>query len=82
MNRVIPQELAVMKQVLISMRSRQGDTLNLLEMDNSAIKTSGAGKHQSKRINSTTEEESPTKPKPTVFVSVWLGNTLVWVTPP
>lgn len=70
MNCVILQELAVMKQVLISMRSRQGDALNLLETDNGTIRTSGAGKHQPKRINRTTEEESPNKPKPTVFVSV------------
>lgn len=70
MNHVILQELAVMKQVLISMQSRQGDALNLLETDKTGIKTSGAGKQQSKRINRTTEEESPNKPKPTVFVSV------------
>lgn len=60
----------MMKQVLISMRSRQGDALNLLETDNGAIRTSGAGKHQLKRIKGATEEESPNKPKPTVFVSV------------
>lgn len=70
MNHVMLQELAVMKQVLISMQSRQGDALNLLETDKTGIKTSGAGKQQSKRINRTTEEESPNKPKPTVFVSV------------
>lgn len=67
---VIVQELAVMKQVLISMRSRQGDTLKPLEADNGAIKTSGARKQPAKRINRTTVEESPNKPKPTVFVSV------------
>ena len=82
MNHVILQELAVMKQVLISMRSRHGDAPNLLETDKTGIRTSGAGKHQSKRINRTSEEESPNKPKPTVFVSVWLGNALVLVTPP
>lgn len=70
MNHAILQELAVMKQVLISMRSRQGDALNLLETNKAGIRTSGAGKHQSKRISRTTEEESPNKPKPTVFVSV------------
>ncbi|XP_041644591.1 progesterone-induced-blocking factor 1 isoform X1 [Cheilinus undulatus] len=58
------EELAVMKQVLISMKSRQGDAVNLLESDKTAIRTSGAGKQQSKRI---IEEESPSKPKPTVF---------------
>lgn len=77
MNHVIHQELAVMKQVLISMRSRQGGALNMLETDKTGMGTSGAGKHQSKRINRTTEEDSPSKPKPTVFVSVLLGNTLV-----
>ncbi|KAF3708112.1 Progesterone-induced-blocking factor 1 [Channa argus] len=61
------EELAVMKQVLISMQSRQGDALNLLETDKAAIRTSGAGKHHLKRINRTIEEESPNKPKPTVF---------------
>lgn len=77
MNCVILQELAVMKQVLISMRSRQGDALDLLDTDKTGIRTSGVGKQQSKRTNRTTEEESPNKPKPTVFVSVYLGNTLV-----
>lgn len=64
------EELAMMKQVLISMRSRQADALNLLETDKTGIKTSGLGKkQQSKRINRTAEEESPNKPKPTVFTN-------------
>uniref|UniRef100_A0A3Q3KDL0 Progesterone immunomodulatory binding factor 1 n=1 Tax=Monopterus albus TaxID=43700 RepID=A0A3Q3KDL0_MONAL len=71
------EELAVMKQVLISMRSQQGDASDLLATHKTAVRTSGAGKHQSKSINSTTEEESPSKPKPTVFVSSSLANTLV-----
>lgn len=70
MNHGILQELAVMKQVLISMRSRQGDALDLLETDKTDVRSSGARKQQSKRINRTAEEESPNKPKPTVFVSV------------
>lgn len=70
MNHVILQELAVMKQVMISMRSVQGEAPNLLETDKTAVRTSVAGKHKSKRITRTTEEESPNKPKPTVFVSV------------
>jgi len=74
---VIHQELAMMKQVLISMRSRQGETLNVLETDRTGIGASGSGKQQSKRINRTTEEESPTMPKPTVFVSVSRGDTLL-----
>ncbi|XP_030012559.1 progesterone-induced-blocking factor 1 [Sphaeramia orbicularis] len=61
------EELAVMKQVLISMRSRQGDDLNLSETDKSRVRSSGTGKHQSKHLSRTTEEESPNKPKPTVF---------------
>ncbi|XP_069000612.1 progesterone-induced-blocking factor 1 [Embiotoca jacksoni] len=61
------EELAVMKQVLISMRSRPGDALNLLETDRTAIGTSGSGKQPFKRTNRTAEEESPNKPKPTVF---------------
>ncbi|KAM4590820.1 progesterone-induced-blocking factor 1 [Odontesthes bonariensis] len=63
------EEMAMMKQVLISMRSRQGDPLNLSETDRAGIGASGSGKQQSKRINRTTEEESPTKPKPTVFTN-------------
>lgn len=64
------EELAMMKQVLISMRSRQADALNLLETDKTGIRTSGLGKkQQSKRINRTAEEESPNKPKPTVFTN-------------
>uniref|UniRef100_A0A3Q0RC72 Progesterone immunomodulatory binding factor 1 n=1 Tax=Amphilophus citrinellus TaxID=61819 RepID=A0A3Q0RC72_AMPCI len=64
------EELAAMKQVLIGMRSRQADALNLLESDKTGIRTSGLRKkQQSKRISRTAEEESPSKPKPTVFVS-------------
>lgn len=65
----------MMKQVLISMRSRQADALNLLETDKTGIRTSGLGKkQQSKRINRTAEEESPNKP--TVFVSDCCSTTL------
>uniref|UniRef100_UPI003AAAC633 progesterone-induced-blocking factor 1 n=1 Tax=Centroberyx gerrardi TaxID=166262 RepID=UPI003AAAC633 len=64
------EELAVMKQVLISMRSGQGNALSLLEPDRTGIKTTGTGKHQSKRIGRTTEEEEPaSRPKPTVFTN-------------
>ncbi|XP_006784053.1 progesterone-induced-blocking factor 1 [Neolamprologus brichardi] len=64
------EELAMMKQVLISMQSRQADALNLLETDKTGIRTSGLGKKkQSKGINRTAEEESPNKPKPTVFTN-------------
>ncbi|KAM3606502.1 uncharacterized protein V6R79_017601 [Siganus canaliculatus] len=63
------EELALMKQVLISMRSRHGDALNLLDTDKAAIRTSSSPKHASKHINRTTEEESPNKPKPTVFTN-------------
>lgn len=67
----------MMKQVLISMRSIQADALNLLETDKTGIRTSGLGKkQQSKRINRTAEEESPNKPKPTVFVSDCCSTTL------
>lgn len=59
-----------MKQILISMQSRQEDAPNLLERDKAAIRTSGARKLQFNHINKTAEEESPNKPKPTVFVSV------------
>lgn len=80
MNHVILQELAVMKQVLISMRSRQGNSLNLLERDKTGVGPSSAGKQHDKPINKTTEEESPNKPRPTVFVSVWNGNAREWIT--
>ncbi|XP_031598051.1 progesterone-induced-blocking factor 1 [Oreochromis aureus] len=64
------EELVMMKQVLISMRSRQADALNLLETDKTGIRTSGLGKkQQSKCFNRTAEEESPNKPKPTVFTN-------------
>uniref|UniRef100_A0A3Q3MXR9 Progesterone immunomodulatory binding factor 1 n=1 Tax=Mastacembelus armatus TaxID=205130 RepID=A0A3Q3MXR9_9TELE len=72
------EELALMKQVLISMKSGQGGSLDLLETDKAATRTSGAGKKQFKRVNRTSEDESPNKPKPTVFVSVPHGsNTFV-----
>ncbi|KAM8858855.1 progesterone-induced-blocking factor 1 isoform 2-T2 [Spinachia spinachia] len=64
------EELAVMKQVLTSMRSGQGHPLNPLESGKAAATgTSGAGKHQYKKMNRTTEQESPNKPKPTVFTN-------------
>lgn len=78
MEYLIHQELAVMKQVLISMRSRQGEDFNVLETDHSGTKTLRTGKQQNKRINRTVEEESPNKPKPTVFVSV--DTTLFFMT--
>lgn len=76
MNPVILQELAVMKQVLISMQSRHGDTFANLETNKTGVRTSAVAKQQSKCINRAAEEESPNKPKPTVFVSVSHGNTL------
>ncbi|KAM9364266.1 progesterone-induced-blocking factor 1 isoform 1-T2 [Pholidichthys leucotaenia] len=63
------EELATMKQVLISMRSRQRDTQNLLESDKPAFRTSASRKQPSNRISRTTEEESLNKPKPTVFTN-------------
>lgn len=68
------EELAVMKQVLISMQSSQEEVLNPLETHKTAAHTSGSGKRQSKRINGTTEEESPNKPKPTVFTNREVPN--------
>lgn len=66
-----------MKQVLISMLAKQGDTSNLL---GGAEKTgagsagmagmAGEGQAQAKRVVRIVEEESPKQPKPTVFVSV------------
>ncbi|KAM6916115.1 progesterone-induced-blocking factor 1 [Xenentodon cancila] len=63
------EELAMMKQVLISMQSRRGEDINLLETNKARIKASGPGTQQSKRITSNIEEESPNKPKPTVFTN-------------
>ncbi|XP_061600667.1 progesterone-induced-blocking factor 1 [Cololabis saira] len=63
------EELAMMKQVLIGMQSRQGEAINLLETNKACIKTSGTGTQQSKHITRNTEEESPNKPKPTVFTN-------------
>lgn len=50
------EELAVMKQVLISLQSGQ----------NEDVGGSGRGVHRTKAL-SRTEDESPHKPKPTVF---------------
>uniref|UniRef100_A0A1A8KE47 Progesterone immunomodulatory binding factor 1 n=1 Tax=Nothobranchius kuhntae TaxID=321403 RepID=A0A1A8KE47_NOTKU len=61
------EELAVMKQVLIGMRSGQSDALNRFETEKGGAKTSETGKQRSKRVGCTVEEESPNKPKPTVF---------------
>ncbi|XP_068597550.1 progesterone-induced-blocking factor 1 [Brachionichthys hirsutus] len=61
------EELAVMKQVLISMRSKQGGNRNWMESDNGGAP--GTGKHQPRRLNKTTEDELPNKPRPTVFTN-------------
>ncbi|XP_033835900.1 progesterone-induced-blocking factor 1 isoform X1 [Periophthalmus magnuspinnatus] len=52
------EELAVMKQVLISMQSGQKDELTMLRADKAGIRGRGLSR---------TEEASPHKPKPTVF---------------
>ncbi|XP_015240669.1 PREDICTED: progesterone-induced-blocking factor 1 [Cyprinodon variegatus] len=61
------EELAMMKQTLISMQSRKGKGLDLFETGNSATRTSRTAGQQSKRVSRTDEEESSNKPKPTVF---------------
>lgn len=69
------QELAAMKQVLISMLAKQGDTSNPLGAEKSVAASAGSWggvQTQAKRLGRTIEEESPKQPKPTVFVSVWL----------
>ncbi|XP_075997906.1 progesterone-induced-blocking factor 1 [Genypterus blacodes] len=60
------EELAVMKQVLISMQSGKENPLNPPEPDGTAVRSTGARKHQSKSVR-ITEEESPNKPKHIVF---------------
>ncbi|XP_068183456.1 progesterone-induced-blocking factor 1 [Antennarius striatus] len=61
------EELAVMKQVLISMQSKQGGRPTWLESDKTSA--SATGKHKIKHLNRITEEESPNKPQPTVFTN-------------
>lgn len=68
MSSVIHKELAAMKQVLISMLAKQGDTS--LGVDKTGAGSAGAGQAQVKRVGRSVEEESPKQPKPTVFVSV------------
>lgn len=71
---MILQELAVMKQVLISMLSKQGHSPNPLGAEKTGIGKSSAGQLRTKSVVQTTEVESPNQPKPTVFVSVRYGN--------
>ncbi|KAM4729540.1 progesterone-induced-blocking factor 1 [Anableps anableps] len=61
------EELAMMKQALISMRSRQREGPDLFGTNNSATRTSGIAKQKSKRVSGIGVEESSDKPKPTVF---------------
>ncbi|XP_043991669.1 progesterone-induced-blocking factor 1 [Gambusia affinis] len=61
------EELAVMKQALISMRSRQRVDPDLFGVGNGATKASGTAQQKSKRVGGTDDEESSDKPKPTVF---------------
>ncbi|XP_057703771.1 progesterone-induced-blocking factor 1 isoform X2 [Corythoichthys intestinalis] len=55
------EELAMMKQVLISMRSQQENALSSLEVKKDDTRI------PSKRDSAPAEDESPGKPKPTVF---------------
>lgn len=63
-----------MKQVLISMLAKQGDTSNPLggaeKTGAASAGSAGGGQAQAKRVVRIAEEESPKQPKPTVFVSV------------
>lgn len=59
------EELAAMKQVLISMLAKQGDTS--LGVEKTGAGSAGAGQAQVKRVARSVEEESPKQPKPTVF---------------
>ncbi|XP_056148103.1 progesterone-induced-blocking factor 1 [Lampris incognitus] len=64
------EELAVMKQVLISMQSGQRDALSLLEPKRSAKESKFAGSHRPKHLSRTTaEDELENRPKPTVFTN-------------
>ncbi|XP_035982421.1 progesterone-induced-blocking factor 1 [Fundulus heteroclitus] len=61
------EELAVIKQTLISLRSRQGEGPDLFGTGNGATRSSGTAQQPSKRAGGTGEEEPSNKPKPTVF---------------
>ncbi|KAM4599025.1 progesterone-induced-blocking factor 1 [Fundulus diaphanus] len=61
------EELAVIKQTLISMRSRQGEGPDLFGTGNGATRSSGTAQQPSRRAGGTGEEEPSNKPKPTVF---------------
>ncbi|KAG9262537.1 progesterone-induced-blocking factor 1 isoform X1 [Astyanax mexicanus] len=62
------EELSVMKQVLVSMRSRQhGEPLSISEPD---IVHTGTAVHLPRKTSRATEEEQyPPRPKPTVFTN-------------
>ncbi|KAM9808622.1 progesterone-induced-blocking factor 1 [Syngnathus typhle] len=61
------EELAMMKQVLISMRSQQENAPTLLEAATVHPETAGSGKRRSKSDGGPVKDESPGKPAPTVF---------------
>uniref|UniRef100_A0A3B5LUX4 Progesterone immunomodulatory binding factor 1 n=1 Tax=Xiphophorus couchianus TaxID=32473 RepID=A0A3B5LUX4_9TELE len=61
------EELAIMKQALISMRSRQRVDPDLFGASNGATKASGTAQQKSKCVGGTDDEEPSDKPKPTVF---------------
>ncbi|CAN9499679.1 unnamed protein product [Ophioblennius macclurei] len=64
------EEIAMMKQVLIGMRPKERESLNLSGAEKTAARASGSGKRHSKHFRITEEEEeSPNKPKPTVFTN-------------
>ncbi|XP_037127223.1 progesterone-induced-blocking factor 1 isoform X1 [Syngnathus acus] len=61
------EELAMMKQVLISMRSQQENAPTLLEAATVHPETAGSDKRRSKSDGGPVKDESPGKPAPTVF---------------
>ncbi|XP_014888549.1 progesterone-induced-blocking factor 1 isoform X2 [Poecilia latipinna] len=61
------EELAIMKQALIGLRSGLRVDPDLFGAGNGATRASGTAKQKSKRVSGTDDEESSDKPKPTVF---------------
>lgn len=61
----------MMKQVLVSMRPKDGDTVSRLDRTRAGVGTSGAGQKPPRRISRSAEDERVNKGRATVFVSMW-----------
>lgn len=66
----------MMKQVLVSMRPKDGDTVSCLDRTGAGAGTSSTGQKPPCRIGRSAGDERVNKGRATVFVSMWRAEDL------